>query len=73
MVKFVGVGEEEWCCDKVKGANKCYSDGESNKKWWTCHECNFNLCENCMKVDMLMKNLQGRDQIEEFEKGELKD
>ena len=50
-------------CDKIKGATDCmlgltkeYALNEHVGVWF-CYNCNWCICEKCLKADMLIKNL----------------
>ena len=65
-VKNMGVSNTGWDCNKLTGAAKCFSGltgfyQSNGMQCWQCRKCNYDLCEKCMKVDMLMGVLSARD------------
>jgi hypothetical protein len=55
-----------WDCDKIPGVGKCFSGltafyQSDGMDAWFCNQKNFCVCEKCMKVDMLLQELEKED------------
>ena len=39
-------------CKKIRGSLKCFDAASPRALMWRCDSCNFDLCRNCMQVDL---------------------
>lgn len=55
-----------WRCDKIKGVNRClsgitdfYQVDSINPpiSGYRCDQCDFDLCERCVKADIFVENV----------------
>jgi hypothetical protein len=61
-----GAENSGWDCDKIKGVDKCFSGltgfyQSDGMKVWMSEIENYTICEKCMKVDILLQDLLGKE------------
>ena len=52
-----GIANNGWNCNKLQGVKQCYSGlngfhQSDGLRSWECRECDYDLCEKCMQVEM---------------------